>query len=317
MGVTNRSRNVRERLLVALRRELMGPSDPGEVIKEFPTTRYIVGRLAPARTTEDDMDAAIDPTENDTLSVGAADGEDGEEEPQPPLIIGFNPSSFGLSFLIDSDVASLRTKISWGDYKRETDGDGKHVWRRYPRELVVDGIPVAKAGTIPQIVLSPVAPNPTGVSVSGADDDEICLEGVVHHFSGYRAVSLFLINRRARGATGDRAKDERWIYQPSLHVSASDGRPGFVAKDFRSDTGRPEGDSEAAINSLLYRHAREFAAGHGVAAGWDPAVKEGRRDGCCIHRLDPLVRGPAPDRPERADRRRNAGYEDARGGEIW
>ena len=277
MPTTNSSRNVRERLLVAMRRELMGPSDPAEVIKEFPTTRYIVGRLAPARLSDDDMDGAVPSSENDTLSVGAADGEDGHEEPQPPLIIGFNPSSFGLSFLVDSDVATLRAKIAWGDYKRETDGDGKHVWRRYARELVVEGIPVAKAGNIPQIVLSPASSNPTGVTISGADDSEICLEGVVHHFSGYRAVSLFLINRRARGPTGDRTKDERWIYQPSLHVSVIGARSGFVAKDFRSDAGRSEEDSEAAINSLLYRHAREFATGHGVAAGWAPAVEEGRR----------------------------------------
>jgi hypothetical protein len=97
--LSNRSRQTRDRLLEALRRELMGPSAPDESIQEFPTSRYLVGRLAPARTTDDDNDAAIDPAENDALGVGAADDEDGEDEPSPPLIIGFSPSSFGsLSF---------------------------------------------------------------------------------------------------------------------------------------------------------------------------------------------------------------------------
>ena len=46
---------------------------------------------------EDDKDAEIDPTENDALAVGGGDNEDGGEETLAPLIIGFNPSSIGLS----------------------------------------------------------------------------------------------------------------------------------------------------------------------------------------------------------------------------
>src|SRR5713101_303019 len=98
MSSANKSREVRDRLVEALRRELMGPSAPDEVIREYPTSRYLVGRLAPARAAEDDSDAEIDPAENDTLAIGGGDDEDGDEDTSPPLIIGFNPSSFGLSF---------------------------------------------------------------------------------------------------------------------------------------------------------------------------------------------------------------------------
>ena len=79
MSINNNSRITRDRLVEALRRELMGPCPPDEVIQEFPTSRYLVGRLAPARETEDDTDAAIEPAENDTLAVGVGDDEDGEE----------------------------------------------------------------------------------------------------------------------------------------------------------------------------------------------------------------------------------------------
>ena len=47
-------RDARGRILDALRRELLGPSDPNEAIQEFPTSRYIVGRLAPATDAEAD-----------------------------------------------------------------------------------------------------------------------------------------------------------------------------------------------------------------------------------------------------------------------
>src|SRR6185369_15610210 len=93
MSASNKSRTIRDRLIEALRRELMGPSSLEEVIQEHPTSRYLVGRLAPARMAENDTDGAIDPAENDSLAAGDGDDEDGEDEPSPPLIIGFNPSS--------------------------------------------------------------------------------------------------------------------------------------------------------------------------------------------------------------------------------
>ena len=280
MNSSNESRITRDRLVEALRRELMGPSTPDEVINEYPTSRYLVGRLAPARAAEEHDAAVIDPAENDTLAVGSGDDEDGEEETSPPLIIGFNPSSFGLSFLIDFEVNELRAKVSWGDYRRkkvEGAEGATTVWRRYQRDAVVDGISVGAPGTIERIVLSSATKNPTGTVVTGVDDPEVALEGVVHDFAGYRAISLFVVNRRTKGALGDRSKDERWIYQPRLLVTTIKGDPIFVAKDFQANHLLLDDDGEAATNALLYRHAREFATGHGVAAEWSPPTEDGRR----------------------------------------
>src|SRR5262249_41489988 len=161
----------------------------------------------------------------------------------------------------------------WGDYKREKSEQNKIGWQRYQRRAIVDGIPVGTAGPIGRIELSPSSTkNPRGVVVTGVDDLEICMQGIVNEFLGYRAVSLFLVNRRTKGALGDRTKDERWILQPELRVTAADGKPIFVAKDFQADIGYADPDGENAISGLLYRHAREFATGHGVAVGWDAPV---------------------------------------------
>jgi len=162
MSSSDNSRTARDRLVEALRCELMGPSTPDEIIQEYPTSRYLVGRLAPARVAEDDTDAVSDTAENDTLALGGRDDEDGDEETSPPLIIGFNPSSIGLSFLIDSKVESLLVKVSWGDYRRENTegiGGGSFFWRRHSREVTVAGIRVESAGPISRIVLSATVPN--------------------------------------------------------------------------------------------------------------------------------------------------------------
>jgi hypothetical protein len=275
MNSGNKSRCVRQRLVEALRRELMGPSAPDEIIREYPTSRYIVGRLAPAQAAEDDTDAEIHPAENETFAVGGGDQDDGDDEATPPLIIGFNPSSFGLSFLVAPAASTLRVSISWGDYRREKDETKGTSWRRTPRDGIVDGLDVSTPGVLRPIILSPTSSNPPGVVITGIDDLEIALEGIVHDFAGYRAVSLFLVNRRTKGTLGDRRKDERWIYQPRLAVMTAQHDSVFVAKDSCVHPSVTEEDGEAGTNSLLYRHAREFATGHGVAVGWEAPAGDG------------------------------------------
>jgi len=266
--VVGKKRRARDTLIQELRRELMGPSAPDEVLSgEYPSSRYIVGRLAPSRSAEGDSDAEIEPSENDTLAAGDDDSESGSEEQSLPLIVGFNPSSIGLSFLIEASTKCLRAEVSWGDYER-IEGDDGPAWQRHPREAVIDGIPVDRVGPLPTIPLSPGAA-PGSVTIAGVDDPEVTLEGVVHSFAGYTAVSLFLVNRRTKGEVRDRTKDERWIFQPVLRVADVGGAAIFVAKDSAEAANTAlEEDEEEAADRLLYRHSREFATGHGVAANW-------------------------------------------------
>ena len=264
---SNRSRNARNQILHELRRELMGPSEPEEIIHEYPCSRYIVGRLAPSRSSDDDIDAKIDAVENDTLGAGANDDEAGQDEQDIPLIVGFNPSSIGISFLIDETVKQLRVELSWGDYKREVSND-TFAWKRYQREGVINGIPVNRPGKIRSISLK-AGKASCGAIVEGLNDSEIYLEGIVRDFSGYRAVSLFLVNRRTKGELHDRDKDERWIFQPEMRVLHPERHAVFVAKDILHESSDSQEDGETQNNNFLYRHSREFATGHGVAADWE------------------------------------------------
>ncbi|WP_197688520.1 DISARM system helicase DrmA [Burkholderia pseudomallei] len=262
-------RESRSRILEALERELMGPTSADESITEFPTTRYIVGRLAP-------LESEIPELENDQFAAGNDDDEGGEYEPQPPLIVGFSPSSMGLSFLVNQDTKTINANAAWGDYHREKDeSEGGTFWQRYQRSVLVEGIPVDTVGKISPISLSKsnapasVIVTPDGFRRPGEDSDgdaQVFLEGVVHHIDGAKAVSLFLVNRRPKGEDSDKAKDQQWLMQPKLEVFGADKSAIFIAKDFDKDISK---DTEIATANLLYRDAKEFATGHGVAAGWD------------------------------------------------
>ena len=262
-------RESRSRILEALERELIGPTTADESINEFPTTRYIVGRLAPLKSEIPDY-------EKDELAAGNDDDEGGEYEPQPALIVGFSPSSMGLSFLVSQETKTINANAAWGDYRREKEeSEGGTYWQRYQRAVLVEGIPVDKIGKLSPIPLSKsnapasVTITPDGFRQPGEDGDgdgQVFLEGVVHHIDGAKAVSLFLVNRRSKCDDADNAKDQQWLMQPKLQVFGADKGPIFIAKDFDKDISK---DPEIAAANLLYRDAKEFATGHGVAAGWD------------------------------------------------
>ena len=117
----------RQRMISALSRELMGPSELDERFGEFPSTRYIVGRLSPANE-------LIDDEENEGFGVGTDEGEEGYDEASLPLIMGFHPSSMGLSFVLEPGPHQLKVEIKWADYKFEEDAEeGGNSWRRYQR----------------------------------------------------------------------------------------------------------------------------------------------------------------------------------------
>lgn len=284
-------REVRDQLVDALRRELMGPwhpTDDTDPSEEFPTARYIVGRLAP-------QDLNIDPVENDALPTGDADdGETGEASFEAPQVLGFMPSSMGLSFVLDDTCDKVDVFIEWGQYLRAEEaperpeggpeeGDeewnaeqrSKFVWRREQRGGVVRGLGVSKKGPVVEVRLHPdVAP--AGISVEGLEDLEICIQGVVYEIHGQRAVSLFLVNQRQKGLPGDSEKDQKFLMQAQMEVRASDGTAAFLAKDDIHLEHEGSEDPEAQVNNLLYRHSREFATGHGVAAEWDGLTPDGK-----------------------------------------
>ena len=288
-------RDVRDQMVDALRRELMGPwhpedeTDPSEA---FPTAHYIVGRLAP-------QDLQIDNVENDALPTGDNDdGETGEASFEPPQVLGFMPSSMGLSFVLNDTCDNVDVHIEWGQYLRAEeaperppidgeDGESEEdegqwdapqrstfVWRREQRAGIVRGPDVSTKGPVAEVKLHPKTA-PPGVRVEGLEDSDVCIQGVVYEIHGQRAVSLFLVNQRQKGEQGDAEKDQQFLMQAQMEVRASDGSAAFLAKDdIQLDQDGSE-DPEAQVNDLLYRHSREFATGHGVAAEWDGLIPDG------------------------------------------
>jgi hypothetical protein len=272
----------RQRLVDALKYELLGPAEDEEELFESPVTRYLTGLLAPFGT-------GVLPSEQD-VSLAAHDGDDdvGVAEAAPPISQAMTPSSIGISFLIPENVTGVAVRASWGEYHRlrpsEVEGDGapeeeEEVPAGFEEEQQPpeEGSEPGDGGRPPRrprwkrhpqnqepirLVLKPG----DGLQRHPIGDSDVTLEHLARRIAGHLAVSIFLVNRRHEPEKG-LAPADRWIYQPSLTISAEGGQPIFQPRELEPSLGEPDRDLQS--NRLLYRNKREHAVGHGCAAEWD------------------------------------------------
>ena len=150
---------------------------------------------------------------------------------------------------------TLRATVTFADYIREEQlaGDGKKRrvgWRRVPQpprhvDLVLSSSEIEKGVAVPDT---------PGIFVSGKLEaaDAPGLD------PGTRALSLFVVNRRAPGEKG--RQDEQFIFQVKLELSYEGGfakRPSRQGEDAR--------DFDDRVADLQFREHFEWAVGHGVS----------------------------------------------------
>jgi len=254
--------DARSALLDSLLLDLVGPGSEVELIEERPTVQYLLGALLPGHAPLDpDAAEQIESQANGETSapdsqaatdeyggVSRPEDEPAAEEPLPSTE-ALNQSSIGISFAAGLDRSELRCSVRYGTYAPESQGPDHGKWRRTPHadDLTLD-------------LLSPRS----SISLSAGAEVVVTSRQMIDS----RSVSVFLVNRRARG--DGRPDDVECLFQPSLRIETSDESPGILARA----TARTGPDPDAESNRLLYRRMPEFAAGHGCSVAWAPPMGE-------------------------------------------
>lgn len=271
------TRETRSRILEALRLEVLGPSREDEDLDDRPSSHYLCGILWPQGT-------EIEPDQNEAHPPGD-DAEDSDGfESIVPLIQTLNPSSIGISLIIEPETDVIHVSARWGEYAREAtelveeDGSiaqGRRAWRRTQMQS---------------------EPIPVSLRSNARDERSVSPDGLVHvewlarPLGDATAVSIFLVNRRPH-SDDPTEREERTLFQPSIIVSAPADADFILG---RPPEALESATSEELANRLLYRNELQFAVGHSCAAGWDhePGSELARRawtDVLPAHQLPAIV----------------------------
>jgi hypothetical protein len=244
----------RRELVTRLERDLVGPTGAAEEsIADPPITKYAAGILFPRS-----QDSVID--------ANALDEEPENRHPgdlPDPAVTMANvryPSSMGMTFSVDVTVAeTILVDVEAARYVADVPREGRRSrtssvagesWRRTSLPIETRSIKVSEAGQ---------------QRIELADKLELFVRVRPANSEGVSAVTLALLNRfESSGNAGDR--DSMAFFQPRITVSSVDGSSPFVE---RPALGSTDTDEELNAYRLLYRHAPNFATGHGCAVEWE------------------------------------------------
>lgn len=271
----------RDQLVAFLSTDLVGPSEPDEVLTDAPVTRYLCGILFPqnCRDVAPETDADTGEAEDDYDETGAPD----------PAIAMSNvryPSSFGVTFAVDPAATdSLLVEVTCGRYEE------------IPRDAT-SGAPDAVKGDAnlplrggegsrddPEMAILwrrvPVLAEPVPISVAGPepgqkqplDESGLTLFWRVRNPGpdGSVAVTVVLMNDQV--APRSELRDAFCFFQPTITVSApAASAQAFVERPHRGVAGV---DADADTYRLLYRSSKNYAVGHGCGAEWEVGESPG------------------------------------------
>lgn len=251
---------VREKILEALRVDLMGPQEECEALNEVPTSSYITGMLYPSDTTfsEDETYDNQEFMNNEYYTDDRKDSSTGVEDydSEVPAQGKFKKqASCGLTCYVGADVSVITASIKWGSYEKNQEkvletkeGVEKEVKRtRYVREqhLAIVDIDLASFERSRKMCLE--------------EDEHLQFHILKMPVSdGYKMISVYLYNRRPKM---EKEKEyEQVLFQVEIQLADNNLNPIFVP-EYRCRSNKLE-------DEYYYETRPVFARGRGCSAIW-------------------------------------------------
>ena len=273
-------------------REVLGPADgDDETLEMAPDTRYLIGRIAPAKLASgaDAPSAEGDGDPDSTLDVGddvdarqstgvplpsmdetTVDAEEDAAEDAPVKRGLMIPASMGLRFQLPLDVERVTVRASWGTYEPETTdkvipGTDRHervFHRQHHDHMRTLDVRDLRDGGTREMPLEHDVVLRVDAQIDECDDPSRCR----------RIIEISLCNDVE---TPKRIPVNAWLFQTQLCVEADGAAVFLPVHDPLLDPERPTEDDELKRLDLQYRDLLEFAIGRTCSADW--TVADGAR----------------------------------------
>ena len=256
---------VRQKIIEAIRKDLLGPSSEKEVLYGRPNIEYLTGMLTPESpenyAISGDIGSLIDMASDST--VDEEEINDDDEVSNTPLI---KSTSIGLSFYVDKNTKNLIINTSWGEYFEKKEQDAPDEMFEYDDETgeirekkVKEKLTYVRNPHSDEIVID-LSSFDAKKDFKCPSDSSIVVSIIKYKLiNGYYFISAYLCNRKPITSNV-----EDIIFQAKLSVICSNG---FISE---ADARNNSFDDE-----YFYKEKPIFARGRGCAAVWKNA------DGFC------------------------------------
>ena len=213
---------VRQKIIDAIRTDLIGPQSEAEILDENPRFAYLVGMLEGQNNAESD-NAGEQEIDTDIAYEDEKDFTAGEDDDNEPVsVTHFQlPSSIGISFYIENSTDTINLDVYWGDYsssiKAYTGNEGKIYNKRiYARHQENETVVIRFS------------------EFSRSNEYILACDSNVHVYvsrislkEGYSLVTAYLVNKRKNAANSV----ESIMFQAGIKAYAPDGRAAFLAEN--------------------------------------------------------------------------------------
>ncbi|CUW93654.1 helicase-related protein [Agrobacterium genomosp. 2] len=250
-----RNDSARKIIVDRLQADLVGPLEAEEVISDLPSDRYLTGILFPPKT-------AIGADQADEAEVADDDPDGASGIESSSLASTFRPSAAGLSFTVRTGgdgIAAARFDVAAGRYVQigaeptSLAVAQSRSWQRVPLRA-----------TFEELLDPQDLPHEVDLGKYGIPGLRLHLR--IKRWQDFLLVTAALVNSHGLEEHTSRDElEEHTFFQVSLSVSPILGGklvPKPITRAPATD------DVEAAISSLIYRDAEEYAVGHTCSADW-------------------------------------------------
>ena len=266
--------DVRQQIETMVSRHLLGPGDVRERLNARPSDIYLTGILWP-------QDSAIDAAEDDGGVTESADDDTSSLDFSVPGYRAVRPCSIGITFetALSSAVSiSLGSTARYRPISRGTESEGSDLaadngnpdveshlarfeWQREPLDyrVLISAAESRSRWRTHEFI---------DANNSLCVDTRLAIDIRRRKLADRIVFTVTLINSADEAPA--QTRDESLLFQAEICATAvtNDGLPAVCPRDRY-----PFGDDEDhQVNQLLYRDAREYAAGHGVSASWPAAA---------------------------------------------
>ncbi len=253
--------SARDLIVKILKKDFLGPVSEEEILSELPLDYYIMGKLYPQGS--------------DSATIGGFSSEDCgdlEDEDVISLCNGSNPSSCGLTFLLNSSIRSFIIKITAARYENISRDEAKKALG-FEDEEYRESTKFWKRIVIDPEEISISSEELTEKRILTFEADENLLIKVYLHKvydDESKTITVSLVNNHTQ-KTDIIEQNHAAFFQPVIAVtSSSQSAFGDVRKNVKMSK-----EPEMAELEMLYSSVKSFASGHGCAVSWE------EKDGKC------------------------------------